>query len=100
LDALLNIHDIGKLTTQTDMTDGMISMFSLSTSHLHLATSHYHLHIMAYISLNWFIMQGSALHAISLWVGVDHWQTSWCYREFYSLVWCQHFASSMAVTII
>jgi hypothetical protein len=55
---------------------------------------------MAYISLNWFDMQGPALHTISFWVGVDYWQTSWCYRDFSSLVWCQRFASSMAFTMI
>jgi hypothetical protein len=62
-------------------------------------TSHYHLH-MVYISLNWFDMQGPALHTISFWVGVDYWQTSWCYRDSYSLVWCQCFVSSMAISMI
>jgi hypothetical protein len=33
-------------------------------------------------------------------IGLDYRQTSWFYRDFYSLVWCQHFASSMVVTII
>jgi hypothetical protein len=32
--------------------------------------------------------------------GVGYWQTIRCYRGFYSLVWCQHFAISMAVTMI
>jgi hypothetical protein len=45
-------------------------------------------------------MQGPAQHTISFWVGVDYWQTSWCYRDFYNLAWCQRFASSIAVTMI
>jgi hypothetical protein len=45
-------------------------------------------------------MQGPSLHMISFWVEVDDWQTSWCYRDFYSLVWCQRFSSCMAFTLI
>jgi hypothetical protein len=82
------------------MRNGMISILPLSTSHIHVhvATSHYHLHV-TYISLNSFDMQGPALHTNRVWEWVDYWQTSWCYRDFYSLVWCL-FASSMAVTMI
>jgi hypothetical protein len=74
-------------------------MLPLSAFHISVATSHYHLHF-EYTSLNWFDMQGPALHTISFWVGVDYWQTSWCYRDFYSLVWYQRIASSMDVIII
>jgi hypothetical protein len=86
-----------KLTTQLyDKRDDF--SFTIVNFPLYVATSHYHLHT-GYTSLNWFDMQGPALH-ISFWVEVDYWQTSWCYRDFYSLVWCQRFTSSMAVTMI
>jgi hypothetical protein len=77
----------------------MLSILPLSTSHILVATSHYHLQAM-YISLSWFDMQGPALHTISFWVGVNYWQTSWCYKEFYCLVWCWRFKSYMAVIMI
>jgi hypothetical protein len=35
----------------------------------------------------------------SCWVWVDSWQTGWWYRDFYSLIWCRRFASSMAVAM-
>jgi hypothetical protein len=48
------------------MTNEMISIFPLSTSHMHVhvAICHYQMH-MAYRSLNWFDMKLPALHTIS-----------------------------------
>jgi hypothetical protein len=84
VDVLLNIDADGKLATQLyDKRDDF--NFTIVYSHIYVATSHYHLHT-GYTSLNWFDMQGPALHTISFWVVVDYWQTSWCYRDFYSLV--------------
>jgi hypothetical protein len=94
----INIDAGGKLTTQLyDKRDDF--SFTIVNFPYIWATSHYHLHT-GYTSLNWFDMQGPALHTISVWVGVDYWQASWCYRDFYSLVWCQRFASSRDVTVI
>jgi hypothetical protein len=50
--------------------------------------------------LSQFHMQGPTLHTISFRVGVDYLKTSWWYKDFCSLVWCQRFASYMAVTMI
>jgi hypothetical protein len=54
---------------------------------------------MAYISLNWFDMQEPALHTISFWVEVEY-DRQVDATGISSLVWCQRFASSMAVTMI
>jgi hypothetical protein len=58
LDVLLNMDAFGKLTTEF-MTNGMISILSLSTSHIHVATSYYHLH-MAYIYISQLILHARA----------------------------------------
>jgi hypothetical protein len=67
-----------------------ILILIFSTFYMYVAISQYHLHMVytcTCISLHWFNVQGTALR---IWVGVDNWQTNWCYRDFYSLVWCQH----------
>jgi hypothetical protein len=72
LDVLLKINAGIKLATRFyNLTNGMISILTLSTSHTYVATFHYHLH-MAYIFLNLFDMQGPALDTINFWVGVDY----------------------------
>ena len=88
LDVLLSIYADGKLTTQLYDKRDDFSFTIVNFPYIYIATSHYHLHT-GYTYLNWFDMQGSVLHTISFWVEVDYWQTSWCYRDFYSLVWCQ-----------
>jgi hypothetical protein len=45
----------------------------------------YHLNYMAYLYLTWFDMQGPAVHMTKFWVGVDYWQTSGRYRDFYTV---------------
>jgi hypothetical protein len=78
----------------------MISILQLSTSHVYVAKSNYHLY-MAYIYLSQLIQYAMACSAFDpFWVGVDYWQTSWCYRDLRSLVWCQRFISSMTVTMV
>jgi hypothetical protein len=67
------------------MTNGMISILPLSTSHIYEATSHYHLQT-GYTSLNWFNMQGPAVHTISFWVGLQGFLQSRlmsAFRKFY-----------------
>jgi hypothetical protein len=94
LDVLLNMNASGKLTTQLyDIRDDFnfaIVNFPYICSNIPQSPA----------SLNRFDMQGPALHTISFWIGVNYWQTSWCYRDFYNSVWCQRFVIAMAVTMI
>jgi hypothetical protein len=43
-------------------------------------------HCIWLIYLNKFIIQGIALYTISFWIGEEHWQISWFYANFYTLL--------------
>jgi hypothetical protein len=95
LDVLLNID--GKLTTQfyeeRDDFDFAIVNFPYTCSNIQLSPAY-----GVYISKRIRYARSCSTYDQFL-SRADYWQISWYYRDFYSHVWFQRFASAMTVTV-